>query len=257
MKINKMPTTLVLLVMSWLVAILGLAASGYILIRKGNDMRLLLVAFIILFASLLLAALARMAGIMGQVLFNLRMDIQELSKSPYQDTKQTQDILSKGFSSLSQDLKTQLQEQASNLIKTLQELSKSLSQDTKQTQDILSKGFSSLSQDLKTQPQEQASSLIRTLQELSKSLSQDTKQTQDILSKGFSSLSQDLKTQLQEQAASLIKTLQELNKNLTVESGEVKKSIEQINLNAKNINQNIDKIKSFFEQIERHLDLKK
>jgi len=47
MKINRMLTALVLSVISWLVAISGLATSGY-LIFKGNELNSLLIGFLIL-----------------------------------------------------------------------------------------------------------------------------------------------------------------------------------------------------------------
>ena len=217
MKINRMPTVLILSVMSWLIGILGFIASVCLLVVYGrNNINSLLIAILVLLAGILLAALIRMFGNMGQIFFDLRADVQRLSSflsdnlsellqrltTLSNDTKATQGILSHGFSSLSQELKTQLQAQASGLIKTLEGLNSSLSAD------------------------------LKALLETSTDLSTGTKETQGILSHGFSSLSQELKTQLH-------------NK------------IEQINMNAKNINDSIHKIKVFFERIERHLDLKK
>ena len=179
-----------------------------------------------------------MFGNMGQIFFDLRADVQRLSN-----------FLS------------------DNLSESLQRLT-TLSNDTKATQDILTQGFSTLNQDLKTQLHTQAASLIKTLQEIEVSLSTGTKATQDILSQGFSSLSEEVKTQLHTQAASLIKTLREIEESVSGDLQALLKTstdlstgtnnkIEQINMNAKNINDSIHKIKVFFERIERHLDLKK
>ncbi|MCM8774226.1 MAG: hypothetical protein NC820_05785, partial [Candidatus Omnitrophica bacterium] len=108
MKINRIPTTLILSALSWIIAISGLLGYGYLIIYK-NEMKYLVLAPLMLLGSLLLAALVRMFGNIGQMIFDLRVDIQ-----------QTKDILNRGFVGLSQDIKKQLQDQTTSIIENLQ-----------------------------------------------------------------------------------------------------------------------------------------
>jgi len=214
-----MPTTLVLLIFSWIIASLGLITSGYLIILKPGGVKSLIIALSILLGSLLLAVIVRAMANIGQILFDLLGAIKE---SSYSFSKDFQNLKTH-LQNLNQDLKTQLQTQTT-----------SLTQPLKETKDILQ----NLNQDLKTQLQAQTSSLTQLL-----------KETQDILL----NLNQDLKTQLQTQT-----------NNLTSELQLLKSSLEELSCDSEDISQNIYQIKNcldqitvFFEQIERHLDLKK
>ena len=170
MKIDKTPTTIALLVFSWLIAISAISISGYLIIFKFGEARSLIGGLSILLGGLLLAAAIRMLGDIGQMLFDLKAFlINDFHRIRSQDAREIREVLKRGFFDLNQDLGTRLQ---------------------------------TLNQDLGTQLQ---------------------------------TLNQDLGTQL-----------------LSISN-----NCEQINCDLKDINQHIYQIKAFFEQIERHLDLKK
>ena len=153
MRINRAPTTWVLLFFSWLIAILGFLGGCYLFIFKLGEFKFLSGVFLIL-ASLLLATVIRMFANIGQIIFDIKID----------NTQNLQALIQR-FSSFSQENKE---------------------------------------------------------------------------------INKDLKNQLQSQADTLTQNLQAL-----------KDSFEQMNCDTKDMNQNIYQIKTFFEQIERHLDLKK
>ncbi len=159
MKIDKTPTTIALLVFSWLIAISAISISGYLIIFKFGEARSLIGGLSILLGGLLLAAAIRMLGDIGQMLFDLKAFlINDFHRIRSQDAREIREVLKRGFFDLNQDLGTRLQ-----------------------------------------------------------------------------TLNQDLGTQL-----------------LSISN-----NCEQINCDLKDINQHIYQIKAFFEQIERHLDLKK
>ena len=319
-----MPTALILLAFSWLIAIPGILVAGYLIIFRFNEPKLLITSYLILLGSILLAMLIRMFGNIGQVLFDLK-DLflylnQELKTQTTtvtqtliqgfagfsQDVKEAKETLSKNLFMLNQDLKIQLQQlqaQTDDLSSALKYELTILTQDLKaqlqlQTDDLssaLNHEFSGLNQDLRAQLQSQTDALSKALNHefsglnqdlrvqlqsqtdaLSKALnhelktqtttvtqtliqgfagfSQDAKEAKETLSKDLFMLNQDLKTQLQAQTDGLSSAL---NHELKTQLKALISSLEQINCDAKDINQNIHQIKTFFEQIERHLDLKK
>ena len=69
---KKMPTTLALMVVSWLLAVFGLAAAGYLIIFSDNKIGALGSGLFILLTCIFLAAMIRMFGNMGQMLFDLK-----------------------------------------------------------------------------------------------------------------------------------------------------------------------------------------
>ena len=87
--------------------------------------------------------------------------------------------------------------------------------------------------------------------------SQDAREIREVLKRGFFDLNQDLGTQLQTLNQDLGTQLQTLNQDLGTQLLSISNNCEQINCDLKDINQHIYQIKAFFEQIERHLDLKK
>ncbi|MBU0547663.1 MAG: hypothetical protein KJ710_07530, partial [Candidatus Omnitrophica bacterium] len=108
---NKMPVTKALLFFSCLVAAcgMGIAAGGLWMLFKFKDMNSLFYGFFILTGSLFLAALIRMFADMGQMMFDLRVDIQD-------SFKQANELDQK----LNQELRGQLQLQAGSLNQDLQ-----------------------------------------------------------------------------------------------------------------------------------------
>ena len=78
MKINKMPTTILLLGFSWLVVILGFFAGGYLIISGPKEFNSLISGLSILLGTLFLALIIRMFGNAGQILFDLLRETQDL-----------------------------------------------------------------------------------------------------------------------------------------------------------------------------------
>ena len=211
MKINKMPTTILLLGFSWLVVILGFFASGYLIISGHKEFNSLISGLSILLGTLFLALIIRMFGNAGQILFDLLRETQ-------------------GLKSLHQGLTSQLQEQGALVSKDLQALLRETSG--------LTQGLKSLHQGLTSQLQEQGALVSKDLQALLRETSG--------LTQGLNNLHQGLTSQLQEQIIAIRNDLQALSNTL-----------KQMGCHSKDINQNINRITAFFEQIERHLDLKK
>jgi 4-hydroxy-3-methylbut-2-enyl diphosphate reductase IspH len=253
--------------MSWLIAIFGLATCGYLIIYKYNQFNYLMSAFLILLGSLLLAAIIRMFGNIGQLFFDLKTFIEKILPSFSnelhtlnhglvmlgKDVQETRQTLTQGLTTLNQDLKTQFQSQTTALVENLLEVSNSMKSGIEQlsaslTPDLkaVTQNLNILNQDLKTQFQSQTTALIKNLEQLSASLSNSLQAvTQDL-----TILNQDLEVQFQNQTVTLVENLLEV-------SNSMKSNFEQVNGYSKDINQNIQQIKIFFEQIERHLDFKK
>lgn len=71
---------------------------------------------------------------------------------------------------------------------------------------------------------------------------------------------QDLRNQLQsivQRVDQASREAQELGKRLNQDFAAIKNNFDQMNCDSRDMNQNIHQIRDFFEQIERHLDLKK
>jgi len=109
----------------------------------------------------------------------------------------------------------------------------------------------------------QINTLSQNLQAIIKRIDQASHESSDLGQR----LNQELKNQLQLQVGTLSRDLQaiigKLEKNFTdaKELGNklatIKDNFSQMNCDSRDMNQNIRQIRVFFEQIERHLDLKK
>lgn len=171
-KSKKMPTALMLLVLSYLIAILGLTGAGVLIVSRFGEVRSLIAGILILVGALSLAAALRMFANIGQILFELN-------------------------SFLFNDLK----------------------------------------------------SLLSGINQHIKNIENDSKVAVQSLNQNIASFRQSLHTQLQ--------SLEPLKTNLEQNLETLKTQLEQLGCDSKDISQNINQIKVFFEQIERHLDLKK
>lgn len=78
MKSHNMPTTTVLLIFSWLIALAGISGAAYQLIFNFNRSSSLIQGSFILFASLLLAALVRMLANIGQLARNMEEELRSV-----------------------------------------------------------------------------------------------------------------------------------------------------------------------------------
>ena len=200
MKIKKMPITVVLLVISYFIAALGVFLPVFLFVSKGINWGALIWGSLALLLSLIMSAVIRMFANIGQIIFDTKQEIQTIRRL---NNTSVQHLFS-----LNQDLKTELKNQTLGL----------------------EKNINNLNQDLKTELKNQNLELEKIIRGLNHSLSSN-----------ISSLSQDLVSEIK----SLTSNLQNLSA-----------SCEQINCDSKDLNQNINQIKNFFEQIEKHLDLK-
>ena len=198
MDTKRMPIALVLLVASWLIAIFGLVAAGYLIIYRYDDTYSLVISFLILLGALFLAGVSRMLGNMGQGFFELK------------------NVLSGNLRTIIERLTTIDQKSREHFKEQLQAIRESTQNQVmaiKESTQLLSDNFTSLSHE-----------------------------TQDRLNKSLSEINAVIKEQLLN-----------IYNNLSL----VKNALEQVGCDSKDVSQNIYQIKSFFEQIEKHLDLKK
>ena len=123
---KKMPITVTLLAFSYLIVVCGL---GSLLIAfKFKDSGFLIYGFLILGGSLLLAALITMFAYIGQIVFDIRVDIQNSSRKANELSQQ-----------LNQDLKTQLQLQADTLNQNLLSIVQKFDQSSQRAKELSQK----------------------------------------------------------------------------------------------------------------------
>lgn len=79
MKSEKMPTTIVLLFFSWLIASLGCLAGVAVLVIYGlNKANSIISCILIVSGGLFLSILVRMVANIGQMLFDVNSSLQEI-----------------------------------------------------------------------------------------------------------------------------------------------------------------------------------
>ena len=71
MKLNKMPITMVLLTISWLIAAIGFVFAWYCIVFKLWGNKSIIFGLLILIGSLLLASVTRMLANIGQLIFEI------------------------------------------------------------------------------------------------------------------------------------------------------------------------------------------
>jgi len=262
MKINKMPVTLVLLNLSWSFLVLGILIPGYLFIQAPKDTGQLIVNFCLFFAGLLLSAVTRMLANIGQMVFDIRLDIQrtrELSNNCLQNLFAANQNLNGLDERIKIEFKNQTTEQKNainilnrDLVAELQRQNSERDMIINRLSQALNSGISGINAVIKTELLSQTSDIEKII----KALDQSLIQSQNIRVEA-------VKGGLTEQTAQLNKIITELNhkliselKSLSVSLQMLASSSEQINCDSKDLNQNISQIKIFFEQIEKHLDLK-
>jgi len=87
MKTKKMPSTRILLILSWLIAIISFCLGGFFIFFKFYKTVLLGLGFLILFGGIILAAVIRMLANIGQILFDLSDINQKLFKSLFGEVR--------------------------------------------------------------------------------------------------------------------------------------------------------------------------
>jgi len=233
MKTNKMPITDVLLVISWFIVIAGIFISAYLFISKGSGAGFLVAGFLILLISLIFGALIRMFANIGQIIFDIKREIQAI--------REINNVSVEHLNGLNQNLKIELQGQTLELEKIINGLNQSLST-----------SISGLGQNLETELQDQTLELGRIINGLDQNLKAELQVQTLELEKIINGLNQSLSTSISGLDHDLLSEIKLLNAGLQ----NLSSSCEQINCDSKDLNQNINQIKNFFEQIERHLDLK-
>ena len=255
MKTNKMPITDVLLVISWFIVIAGIFISAYLFISKGSGAGFLVAGFLILLISLIFGALIRMFANIGQIIFDIKREIQAI--------REINNVSVEHLNGLNQNLKIELQGQTLELEKIINGLDHNLKIELQgQTLELekiinglnqsLSTSISGLGQNLETELQDQTLELGRIINGLDQNLKAELQVQTLELEKIINGLNQSLSTSISGLDHDLLSEIKLLNAGLQ----NLSSSCEQINCDSKDLNQNINQIKNFFEQIERHLDLK-
>jgi methyl-accepting chemotaxis protein len=158
---KKMPITITLLVFSYLIAACGIGVGSLGMIFKFKDTGCFIYGFLILAGSLLLAALIRMFADIGQIVFDIRIDMQNSFRQVNELDRE-----------LNRDLKTQLQLQADTLN---QKLGQSSAETRKLDQE--------LNRDLKTQLQLQADTLNKNLEAIIQKFDRSSHEAQELSQK--------------------------------------------------------------------------
>lgn len=107
MKTNKIPTTVILLIFSWIIGVSAVLISGYLIIFRFSQANSLILGLSILLGGLLLACLVRMLGVIGQMLFEFRAFVLNNFDKIVSGQANS---LRQELRSFKQDLKTQLEQ---------------------------------------------------------------------------------------------------------------------------------------------------
>jgi len=244
MKTNKMPITFILLAISWFVAALGVIVPVYLFIFKGIGQSFFIIGFLILFVGLILGSLIRMFANIGQIIFESKLELQRI--------REISNISVQHLLGLSQFLKTAFQSQALELDRIIKGAGQNLKSELQNQNVELERIIKGLNQNLKTELQSQTSELDKIIKGLNQNLRTELQNQNLELDKIVKGLNQSISGGV----AGLNRDLISEIKLLTSSLQNLCSSCEQINCDSKDLNQNINQIKSFFEQIERHLDLK-
>jgi hypothetical protein len=191
MKKNIMPTTMIMLVFSWLIAIIGLGIAIYLVIFKLNDVKSILIAFIAMIVGILLAGAVRTLGNIGQMLFELQLSFREENTIVNNASGAINDALN-GLIKQSFIQTSQLQEIIQEVIqqnKVTNGINDTIIKSIHELNHSLIKSIHELNHSLIESIHELNHSLIESIHELNHSLSKDL----EILKREFDSLSCDSK----------------------------------------------------------------
>ncbi|MFA4988977.1 MAG: hypothetical protein WC572_05180, partial [Candidatus Omnitrophota bacterium] len=149
--VRKMPITIILLWFSYLTALCGIATGGLLIALKFRDKDGLILGLLILAGGLVFAALLRLAANVGQILFDTRIDIQNIFK---QDNE------------LGMDLREDLRSQAEAIRQGLLDISQLLNRLSIEEKKLKKE----LAQDIRNQLQLQAEAIRQGLLDISQLL---------------------------------------------------------------------------------------
>ncbi|MDD5059980.1 MAG: hypothetical protein PHY35_02525 [Candidatus Omnitrophica bacterium] len=256
MKINKMPITVVLLTISWCLLVLSILVPVYLVIVSGGiNPDLLIIILAVFLVGIISAALIRMFANIGQIIFDIKQEMQrvrEINKGV------NQNILGLG-----QSFGNELQNQTMEIDKIIKGLNISLKAElqtqnserdriTKGINQSLADGISGINKSIKNELINQTTELDKIIKALDRSLTESQALKSQAVKSELQNQTSELNKSILKLSGELVSELKSLSANLQI----LANSSEQINCDSKDLNQNISQIKTFFEQIERHLDLK-
>lgn len=241
---HNIPTTVILLFFSWLVFIAGTCLAVYFYILDFGNAAQLFKALCLFLSSIFVSALIRAFANLGQLLF---------------DSKQIQEQLNAALLSFQEQFKSGAAETSGSL--------KLISEQLRKHSDSMSHSFGLLHEQAQAHVQQLSRDLQSIQGQLQEQVSSAAASTSSFQEQGRAysqQLSRDLKSiyeQLQAQANLISQEVKILKDTvisvISEDVGGLKGNIEQIGCDSRDINEGISQIKTFFELIERHLDLKK
>jgi chromosome segregation ATPase len=223
MKKYQMLNTMILLIFSWVVFFLGLALGVYLMIQGGNNAKIFLLGAVVIIAGGVFGALIRMAGNIGQILFDSQNLSREILTGIY--------ALNRGVFQLGHEFS-----QANDLLGLINRGVQDLQQRILQINQEISNGNNSLTRIIEGINDERS----------------DWAELKNILVK-INGDSQDRSRKINDIMTLTKQEILETNKEIR----ELKNVLLQVNCDSHDLNQDIHKIMSFFELIEQHLALKR
>jgi len=292
MNTKTTPAVMALLVASWLISIFGLVAAGYLIIYRSDDINSLISSFLILLGALFLAGVSRILGNMGQVFFELKImlfqdlrkiierittidqKLREQSKEQLQAIRESSDAQVKAVQDSSEAQVKAAQESSETQVKAVQESSETQVRAVQESSGAQVKAVQESSGAQVKAVQESSEAQVRAAQESTRAVTDNftalDQETKHALGESLAQINLVIREQLQAVQAfsenmtelyngrrEILNNLKEQLQNIHDNLGLVKNLLEQTGCDSKDVSQNIYQIKSFFEQIERHLDLKR
>ncbi len=126
--------------------------------------------------------------------------------------------------------------------------------------NLIARDLGNLNQDivnLSSQAQNQSRELVAQIQSLRKNLEEVIEKSDSATRDGLQKQNRELVAQIQSLRKSLEEVIEKSDSSARDGLQNIKSNLEQINCDSKDINQYIHQIQTFFEQIARHLELKK
>lgn len=242
--VRKMPITIILLWFSYLTALCGFVAGGLLIALKFRDKDGLILGLLVLAGGLVFAVLLRLAANVGQILFDTRIDIQNIFKQDNELGMDLREYLRSQTEAIKQGL-LDISQLLNRLSIEEKKLKKELAQDIRnqlqiENQDLKDK-LQAEGKDLKGQLRIESQDMRSCLQE---QIEISKEELQVLIDKFDKSLRDERE---------IIQRLSEMKDNLDQMNG----NFVQMDCDSKDMNQNISQIRDFFSQIEKHLDLNK
>jgi len=290
---KRMPTTLLLMVFSWLAVFGGVSTVIFFKLAKYKDDNFLISSLLVILGSMLLAAILRMFGNIGQMVFDSTKNLKVL----LDENKRAKDVLNEAIIGLGRAISNDLKVLSNNLTISHEEsrsakdvlneaiigLGRAISNDLKvlsnnltisheesrSAKDVLNEAIIGLgraiSNDLKVLSNNLTISHEENLKVLNTACEQFGCDLKDLSQNAFRIKSileqEDIKEVILELQRSISNSLEVLSNNLITSHEENLKVLntayEQFGCDLKDMKNSTLQIKIFFEQIEKHLNLKK